>query len=301
MHAPIKARIGWTVIGLLVWLTPPGPLFGSATDVLTYDLQQAREKLRMNLAFRDRIAAEMQTLKQSKRADPDTVAAYEAYLNQVQAVVAEERKTVAQLEALNAKYAVPAASLPEDSDLDFQHSVDPNIPEEQVGDEVAILDRELDTSLAAFDSMLLKELELIRAKSAERMRDLSEEVAAAARRLKEKGIDLESESTSDSAYTSGDTQEQDRSETPESQTDETAASQDTTSGEGPAVKGPSGQPQTGIGGTSRDRDDRHAGQDDDDIVARQLREAAEKETDPELKAKLWKEYEAYKKNSRQTD
>ena len=289
------------MIGLMVWLIPPGPLFGNATDVLTYDLQQAREKLRMNLAFRDRIAAEMQTLKQSKRADPDTVAAYEAYLNQVQAVVAEERKTVAQLEALNAKYAVPAASLPEDSDFDYQNTMDPNIPEEQVGDEVAILDRELDTSLAAFDSMLLKELELIRAKSAERMRDLSEEVAAAARRLKEKGIDLESESTSDSAYTSDDTQEQDRSETPESQTDETAASQDTTSGEGPAVKGPSEQPQTGIGGTSRDRDDRYAGQDDDDIVARQLREAAEKETDPELKAKLWKEYEAYKKNSRQTD
>ena len=33
---------------------------------------------------------------------------------------------------------------------------------------------------------------------------------------------------------------------------------------------------------------------DDDIVARQLREAAEKETDPELKKKLWKEYENYK-------
>jgi hypothetical protein len=38
---------------------------------------------------------------------------------------------------------------------------------------------------------------------------------------------------------------------------------------------------------------------DDDIVARQLREAAEKETDPELKKKLWKEYEDYKKASRQ--
>jgi hypothetical protein len=33
---------------------------------------------------------------------------------------------------------------------------------------------------------------------------------------------------------------------------------------------------------------------DDDIVARQLREAAEKETDPELKAKLWEEYRKYK-------
>jgi len=33
---------------------------------------------------------------------------------------------------------------------------------------------------------------------------------------------------------------------------------------------------------------------DDDIVARQLREAAEKETDPELKKKLWEEYRKYK-------
>jgi hypothetical protein len=33
-------------------------------------------------------------------------------------------------------------------------------------------------------------------------------------------------------------------------------------------------------------------------VARQLREAAEKESDPELREKLWGEYEQYKKNVR---
>ncbi len=36
----------------------------------------------------------------------------------------------------------------------------------------------------------------------------------------------------------------------------------------------------------------------DDIVARQLREAAEKETDPELKKKLWEEYYKYKEGVR---
>jgi len=36
---------------------------------------------------------------------------------------------------------------------------------------------------------------------------------------------------------------------------------------------------------------------DDDIVARRIRKAAELETDPELKDKLWKEYVEYKKNS----
>jgi len=34
---------------------------------------------------------------------------------------------------------------------------------------------------------------------------------------------------------------------------------------------------------------------DDDIVARQIREAAMKETDPELRDKLWDEYRKYKK------
>jgi len=33
---------------------------------------------------------------------------------------------------------------------------------------------------------------------------------------------------------------------------------------------------------------------DDDVIARQLREAAEKETDPELQKKLWEEYRRYK-------
>jgi len=36
------------------------------------------------------------------------------------------------------------------------------------------------------------------------------------------------------------------------------------------------------------------GGSDDDVVARQLREAAENETDPELKKKLWEEYRKYK-------
>jgi hypothetical protein len=36
---------------------------------------------------------------------------------------------------------------------------------------------------------------------------------------------------------------------------------------------------------------------DDDVIARRLRKAAEQETDPELKDKLWKEYVEYKKNA----
>jgi hypothetical protein len=37
--------------------------------------------------------------------------------------------------------------------------------------------------------------------------------------------------------------------------------------------------------------------EDDDVVARQLREAAENEQDPELRKKLWEEYREYKENN----
>ncbi len=54
----------------------------------------------------------------------------------------------------------------------------------------------------------------------------------------------------------------------------------------------SGNPQNGSGQPEDIPDGR-----DDDIVARQLREAAEKETDPELKKKLWEEYRKYKQGT----
>ena len=38
--------------------------------------------------------------------------------------------------------------------------------------------------------------------------------------------------------------------------------------------------------------------EDDDIIARRLRKAAESETDPELKEKLWQEYREYKENTK---
>mgnify|MGYP006876737031 FL=1 len=64
-----------------------------------------------------------------------------------------------------------------------------------------------------------------------------------------------------------------------------------------AKGGSSGPPRTsaGTGGPGKGAVERADGSDDD-IVARRLRRAAEQETDPELKEKLWKEYEDYKKS-----
>ncbi len=66
-----------------------------------------------------------------------------------------------------------------------------------------------------------------------------------------------------------------------------------------------GGTQPAQGGSNRKGDYQHAGADtvpadipdgsDDDVVARQIREAAQRETDPELREKLWDEYRKYKK------
>ena len=56
---------------------------------------------------------------------------------------------------------------------------------------------------------------------------------------------------------------------------------------------------TGMGSTQESKlpptsGNKELSRTDDDIIARQLREAAEQETDPEVKEKLWEEYRKYK-------
>lgn len=71
------------------------------------------------------------------------------------------------------------------------------------------------------------------------------------------------------------------------------------------VEGSGGSPTYGAGagpGSSRRQGNNGAppgtpNGNDDDVVARQLREAAEKETDPVLKKKLWEEYRKYKEGT----
>jgi len=63
-----------------------------------------------------------------------------------------------------------------------------------------------------------------------------------------------------------------------------------------------GQPEGGAVGSGDTGSDSEQPADvgdgsDDDVVARQLREAAENESDPELKAKLWEEYRRYKRGT----
>jgi len=278
------------VAGLL-WIALAGVCWATSSEAIQSKLAEARENLRISQATERRIATELDQLKQACGASPDIIRDYEIYLGRVQAMVAENQKIVNEMEAAYAARADNRQASVSNAPDDMNQLSNPTIPEQEPTDEVAALDRELDASLSEFDDLLLKELDKIQAKSAQKMHDLAEEAAAAAKRLREKGVDAEAAAAETA------------SETEAAQEEQTAAAAEKDAGPAPegggeterAAKEPS---REGSQGTPRDSAS-HGSPEDDDIVARQLREAAENETDPELKEKLWKEYEEYKKSSRQ--
>jgi hypothetical protein len=128
------------------------------------------------------------------------------------------------------------------------------------GEERGGLDRELDASLKQFDELLEREQEDL----AERREETAIQVAASSGGSVPIGTD-------DGNVSGGG--------------DPTAGSSAT----GPGSH-PSGANRGGSGGVPADVKNGS----DDDVVARQLREAAEYEKDPALREKLWQEYRDYK-------
>jgi hypothetical protein len=256
-------------------------------------LEKARDDLRVSQATEKRIAAELEKLKQSGNASAEDIRNYEAYHERVQAMVAENRKIVEKMEAAQARHsAAPKGSQAATSGESEKRS-DPSIPEEQTQDQVAALDRELSASLGEFDAMLLKEMETIETESAAKMRDLAQEAAAAAKRLKEKGVDLGSDGSESTDGESKQGEEGQKGKAGEKDVSGKEKGSQTKQGSDDDAVATRDQSK---GGGSGDRGSRYS-KEDDDIVARQLREAAENETDPELKEKLWKEYEDYRRNT----
>ena len=162
-------------------------------------------------------------------------------------------------------------------------SAEPPAPAQTSDERLAALDRRLNESLGAFDAALRKEQERIAQE-----RD---------------------------AYRTAETESGGESGSGQDGRDEEGSGSATT--EGPLTAGTAGG--SGGGDSSRPGDLKSDRQQsgsvsagggngsgaaareipdgsDDDIVARRLRKAAEQETDPELKEKLWKEYIEYKKN-----
>jgi len=259
----------------------------TSADAANSKLEEARNNLRISKETEKRIASEIEQLNKTGKASPEVIKDYEIYHERVQAMVDENRKIVERMEAAYARHSSAKTSSNVAPLSDRDKMFDPNIPEEQTVDEVAGLDRQLNESLAQFDDRLLKEMNAIRAGSAKKMQDLAQEAAEAAKRLREKGMG------SDTSGAESSEEAEERS----AQKDESESGREMEPAEGAADTATASRDESRKGGEGPSRkEQRRADYEDDDIVARQLREAAENETDPELKEKLWKEYDDYKKS-----
>jgi hypothetical protein len=169
--------------------------------------------------------------------------------------------------------------------------------EQTPGEQVAALDGMLNAGLGEYDERLLREQERIKAASPNSNSEGSGDGGAGS----------EGEGQGEGEESEGGGQEGSEAET---EGDRESESDSQSSGgapgeqrEGGAESGQRGRgpkdSSTGPGTPGKDSDEPADIPDgsDDDVVARQLREAAEKETDPELKAKLWEEYRRYKRGT----
>lgn len=170
--------------------------------------------------------------------------------------------------------------------------------------------QDLDSALSAFDEMLLREQEQVKAA---KPATTAATAAGGGRSGGSAGVD-------GSGQQDGTAEDEDGIETGASASATASAEASaTTSADASADEGTDSWSTVGTGGSSvgGGGDVPHEGRrgprgerprvsarptdipdgSDDDVVARQLREAAEKETDPELKAKLWEEYRKYKRGT----
>ena len=277
-------------VAAFVWLSMISFALGDAPEGMRSRLEVARENLRISRATEARIAVDLDHLRKFGNASPEVLADYEAYLERVREMVAVHQRIVEEMEAVYAKHPSMKSSVNSGTSSEVKDARAVELPDEEAFDELAPLDREFNESLAEFDEMLLRELDEIRAKSAEKMTDLAQEAAAAARRLRERGVEVDtlpSEETAEAEETVSAGEE--KASEMEGEAEE--GREEGTEQRDMASRGESQE------GTPRESEPGPSGGYDDDIVARQIREAAEKETDPELKAKLWKEYEDYKRGS----
>jgi hypothetical protein len=164
-------------------------------------------------------------------------------------------------------------------------SAEPAGPAQTPDERRAAIDRKLDTTLGTFDESLKKEQE----RTAQE-RDARDATAAAAGEATEDS-DAAKEAEGESEAGSADTEKPTVAGKEGKAGSSTARPGDLKSDKDRG--GTNSGSASGSGANGRDIPDGS----DDDIVARRLRKAAEQETDPELKDKLWKEYIEYKKNA----
>ncbi len=181
-----------------------------------------------------------------------------------------------QLSAIDGASALPAAACPairNGGPASTRYMTMPDTSSRTTGERLAELDSSFTDSLGTFDEMLLKEQQTI---SAQVTKQREEGSRAGTPAPGETGTD------NNQAASAGGRDARDNSTT----------------------AAPAGRSRAAGVGTKQQQQippatgTRDLSQSDDDIVAKQLKEAAEQEADPEIKAKLWEEYRKYREGTR---
>ncbi len=156
---------------------------------------------------------------------------------------------------------------------------------------IAGLDVELESGLAEFDELLLREQEKVNAAAPRSASDSGMGGGAGEDGNGADGNGGGAKSTASSDRNAGETEAGSVSNTGGIESQDGDATDRISAGAG------GGSEKTPPRGATRQPPGIPDGSNDD-VVARQLREAAEKESDPELKKKLWEEYRKYKQGTR---
>lgn len=241
------------------------------------ELAQARRDLAISEQVEERLTARIEIARSDPATGPEQRRQLEEYAARVRELVAVNRERVRQLVQAAQASGAPAGT---------GGTAAP--PARTHVETVATLDAKLGSSLAEFDQLLLEEAR--RAKH----RDTAGETGSAAGGGKDESAGTKSPSGGARSREGG------AGESGAGQTGSSEGGKGSQSAAGERAGYPDGRiagTDPGASGAPVVPPDIGDGRDDD-IIARQIRKAAESEPDPELRKKLWDEYRKYKQGAK---
>ena len=271
-------------------------LFLLLTSTVFADTQQLMEQLRADHAVLLAAEEDFHSRRERGVLNGTEASDYAGYIAGLHRRVAEDCLALTQLQtdsAIQARKQTGERLLtdrlcPEQFPIVRPAAID-QAAEQTRTEQIAALDAELSAGLGEFDELLLREQERVKAATPPQH---SGDGAGGAGGSQGEGKDGEGDDEADqnAAGSKGDSADAES----ETNGDSNAQMSGTSNGQSSGARGGTDTSRQVATGQPADIPDGS----DDDVVARQLREAAEKETDPELKKKLWEEYKKYKQGTR---
>ncbi len=273
----------------LIFIGFQGPVSGAEPDPWRgWNTPGEVRELILSAAARDRLGSDYNNLVWTGRLTPGQQAEYRSFLGELELrILTQCRKLFEQNPGKDfSMLPCPSGAVMSAPDLANVDTASEKIPEETV----AALDAELRSELGQYDDMLLEEQKKIASRSPTRSQSSGW------------GSDAEAESggmggkDGDSARGARTASRDASSEDGEWEEFEDESETEPTDGRAPSSRSQSSRSSRVPGKADRQYEPPEDIPDgsDDDVVARQIREAAQGEQDPKLRKKLWEEYRRYK-------